>query len=254
MVRFGDDSAAKIEGRGKVKFVCKNGERRVFEGVFIIPKLMANIIGIGRLDKDGYQVVIDGGELLIKEPSGRLLAKVKQMMSKLYLLTVRVLVASIVVVREDQVAWRWHERLGHLNFPATRKIVKEELVRGLPEIGPVERPCVVCLAKKQRRTSFLAQAHGDLYGKISPPTPAGNQYFLLMVDDKSHFVSAMLLSTKDQVLEAIKRFQLSAESETGEKLGGLRTHRGGEFNSVNFLENCLEHGVQQQLTTAYSPQ
>jgi hypothetical protein len=57
-VRFSDDSAAEIEGRGKVEFVCKNGERRVFGGVLYIPKLSANIISAGRLDEEGYQVVI----------------------------------------------------------------------------------------------------------------------------------------------------------------------------------------------------
>jgi hypothetical protein len=73
-VRFGDDSAAEIEGHGKVEFICRNGERRVFEGVYFIPKLMANIVSVGRLDEDGYQVLIGNGELLIREPGGKLLA------------------------------------------------------------------------------------------------------------------------------------------------------------------------------------
>jgi hypothetical protein len=32
-VRFGDDSVAKIEGRGTVMFMCKNDESRSFDGV-----------------------------------------------------------------------------------------------------------------------------------------------------------------------------------------------------------------------------
>jgi hypothetical protein len=70
---------------------------------------------------------------------------------------------------------------------------------------------------------FLAQAqyhakrvlelvHENLCGKISLPTPAGNNYFLLMVDDRSHFVSIVLLSTKDQAVEAVRKFQLKAEA------------------------------------------
>jgi transposase InsO family protein len=210
-------------------------------------------------------VVIGSGELLIREPGGKLLARVKRTASRLYLLTVRLSAAMCTVTREDPVAWSWHERLGHLNFPTLKKMVKEELVRGLPDIGPVERPCAACLAGKQRRTPFPAQAqyraekvlelvHGDLCGKITPPTLAGNQYFLLMVDDKSRFMSVVLLSSKNQATDAIKSFQLKAKPETGEKLGGLRTDRGGEFNSTSFLDYCLEQGVQRQLTTPYSPQ
>jgi hypothetical protein len=66
-VRFSDDSAAEIEGRGKVEFLYRNGEHRVFEGVYFIPKLMANIVSVGCLDEDGYQVLISGGELWIRE-------------------------------------------------------------------------------------------------------------------------------------------------------------------------------------------
>jgi hypothetical protein len=98
----------------------------------------------------------------------------------------------------------------------------------------VDRPCEACLAGKQRRSSFPAQAqfraekvlelvHGDLCGKISPPTSAGNQYFILLVDDRSRFMSVELLATKDQAFDAIRRFQVKSESQTGRKLGSLRT-------------------------------
>jgi hypothetical protein len=264
-VRFGDDSAAEIEGRGKVEFVCKNGELRRFDGVYFIPKLTVNIMSVGRLDEDGYRVLIDGDELAIREPGGKLLARVKQAGSRLYLLHVTLSVAVCQVTRGDEMAWRWHERLGHLNFPAMKKLVREDLVQGLPDVGLAERSCEACLAGKQRRASFPAQAqypvervlqlvHDDLYGKISLPTPSGNEYFLLMVDDRSRFMSVVLLSSKSQAAEAIKSFQFRAEAETGQKLCGLRTDRGGEFNSTSFLKYCLEKGVQHQLTAPYSPQ
>jgi hypothetical protein len=48
-VRFGDDSVAEIEGRGTVEFLCKDGEHRVFARVYYIPKLMANIVSLGKL-------------------------------------------------------------------------------------------------------------------------------------------------------------------------------------------------------------
>jgi transposase InsO family protein len=30
--------------------------------------------------------------------------------------------------------------------------------------------------------------------------------------------------------------------------------RGGEFNSEDFVEHCVDHGVKRQLTTPYTPQ
>jgi hypothetical protein len=52
-------------------------------------------------------------------------------------------------------------------------------------------------------------------------------------------MSVVFLSSKDQATDVIERFQVRAECETGEKLGGLHTNRGGEFNSKNFVEYCL---------------
>jgi hypothetical protein len=264
-VRFGDDSAARIEGYEKVKFVCKNGEKWIFEGVYYIPQLTTNIVSVGRFDADGYEIFIGGGVLTIREPGGRLLARVKRMASRLYLREMNVSVAACSVARGDGVAWRWHERLGHLNFQAMQKMIREEMVRGLPVFSLVEHPYEACLARKQRRTSFLVQAqyrvervlelvHGDLCGKISPPTPVGNQYFLLMVDDKSRFMSIALLPSKDRTPEAIKDFQLRAKAKTKQKLGELCTDRRGEFNSSSFLEYCQDQGVQKQLTAPYSLQ
>jgi transposase InsO family protein len=52
-------------------------------------------------------------------------------------------------------------------------------------------------------------------------------------------MSVCLLQIKDRALEA----------NTEKKLGRLHTNRGGEFNSGNFMEYCLEHGVRWQLIT-----
>jgi hypothetical protein len=94
--------------------------------------------------------------------------------------------------------------------------------------------------RQQRRSSFPAQAqyqaervlqlvHGDICGKISPPTPAGNEDFLLLVDARSCFMSVVLLSSKNQAAEAIKIFHLRVEAEIGQRLGGLRTDGGSSI-------------------------
>jgi hypothetical protein len=130
MVWFSDDSAAKMEGCGKVELVCRNGERQIFSGVFYIPKLSANIINIGCLDEDGFHVVISSGELVIREPGGRMLARVKWIVNPLYLLlmTLSAIAAWCLVTRGEAEAWRWPKCLSHLNFLALKKMAREELV------------------------------------------------------------------------------------------------------------------------------
>jgi hypothetical protein len=138
-VHFGDDSVARIEGRGTVVFVCKNGESRSFNGVYFIPRLMTNIVNVGQLDEIGFKININIGMMKIREPGGVLLAKVKQEANFLYLLHLKFVQLTCLVVcgRGDEVAWRWHERFGHVNMVALRKLAQEELVHGLLEIGQV---------------------------------------------------------------------------------------------------------------------
>jgi hypothetical protein len=48
--------------------------------------------------------------------------------------------------------------------------------------------------------------HGDLYGPITMATPSGNTYFLLLVDDQSHFMWISTLVRKDQAAVAIRDY------------------------------------------------
>jgi len=86
----------------------------------------------------------------------------------------------------------WHGRFGHLGFDNLQKLVHNKMVRGLPSLDHVNQVCGVCLAGKQRRAPFpdnarrraahaLDLVHGDLCGPISPPTPSGNMYLLVLI-------------------------------------------------------------------------
>lgn len=62
--------------------------------------------------------------------------------------------------------------------------------------------------------------HGDLCGPVTPATPGGQGFFLLLVDDASRFMWVVLL-TKGAVADAIRQVQAAAE-ESGRKLQVLR--------------------------------
>ena len=71
--------------------------------------------------------------------------------------------------------------------------------------------------------------HGDLCGPITPATNGGRRYFLLLVDDYGRYMWLQLLTSKDEAVEAIKKFKTCAEAESGKKLRVLWIDRGGEF-------------------------
>ena len=263
-VRFGDGSVAEIEGRGTVLFQCKNGKHRSFAGVYFIPRLTANIVSLGQLEEAGFDIRLNHGAMSIREEGGRLLARIPHSDNRLYVLNINIARPVCLAARGEESAWWWHTRLGHVNMPALRKMARKELVRGLPTIDQVDQLCEACLAGKQRRTAFpdraqwwveraLELVHGDLCGPMTPATPSGNAYFLLLINDRSRYMWLALLPSKDRAAAAIKEFQARAAAESGCKLLALRTDRGGEFISKEFMEYCVAYGVHRQLTAPYSP-
>lgn len=201
----------------------------------------------------------------IREPGGLLLAKIRRRENRLYVLHLNIAHAGCLSLRGEEEAWRWHARLGHINMAALRRMAREELVRGLPSIGDVGRLCDACQAGKQRRTPFPSEAqfrakralelvHGDLCGPVTPATPSGNNYFLLLVDDYSRYMWLAAIPSKDRAAAAIRSIQAQAEGEGSVKLRVLRTDRGREFTSAEFAAYCAEDGVKRHLTAPYCPQ
>ena len=89
---------------------------------------------------------------------------------------------------------------------------------------------------------------------MTPVTPGGRRYFLLLVDDLSRFMWVMILGSKGEAADAIRRAQAAAEAESGRKLRVLRTDNGGEFTAAEFAAYCADEGIQRHYSAPYSPQ
>jgi hypothetical protein len=121
-VHFSDDSVVRIEGHEIVVLMCKNGESQSLKGVYFISRLATNVVSIGQLDEVGYKIDIDTRVIKIWEPSGLVLAKVKCEVNRLYLLHIKLAQSACFTVRRrgDEMAWRWQERFGHINWQPFR--------------------------------------------------------------------------------------------------------------------------------------
>ena len=138
------------------------------------------------------------------------------------------------------------------------------MVHGLPKFPASTVTCVDCLNGKQTRNSIPKQCssrstqpvelvHSDICGPISPISNSGKRYFLSFIDDYSRKAWAYLLAEKSDTLNCFKIFKSMVEKEAGMMLKCLRTDRGGEYTSTNFVHFCEENEIRRQLTNAYTP-
>ena len=65
--KFGEGSVVEIEGRDTILFVGKGGKHNKLTGVYFIPRLKANIVSLGQLDKAGCHISIKRGLLRIRD-------------------------------------------------------------------------------------------------------------------------------------------------------------------------------------------
>jgi hypothetical protein len=90
------------------------------------------------------------------------------------------------------------------------------MVRGMPSFDHVEQFYDVYVLTKQMRLPFSQQSsfrakewlelvHEDLCDPVTPATPGGRRYFLLLIDDISRYMWVVVLSSKGEVVDAIRR-------------------------------------------------
>ena len=265
-VRFGDGSAVEIMGKGSVLFQCKDKSQWLLHEVYYIPRLKSNLVSLGQLIEVGHSVSLDDDFLeVVDKVSGKLVIRVERLVNRLYKIELKLADPVCLMGSIGEPAWLWHARLGHVNFKALKMLVEKNMAAGVPMVDHPEQVCHGCLAGKQTRSSFprstsfraekpLQLVYVDLCGPISPPTPAGNKYFMLLVDDHRRWMDVSMLKCKDQAVDVFVRYKAEMQNQTGEKIKMLRSDRGGEFLSKLFAGVCEEARIKRQMTAPYTPQ
>jgi hypothetical protein len=132
----------------------------------------------------------------------------------------------------------WHRRLGHINFKNLNKLVKGNLVRGLPsKVFKNDHACVACHKGKQHRASCKAKAerfiteplhtlHMDLFGPTFVKSINHAQYCLVIIDDCTRFCWVFFLSSKDVNSGILQTFIELKENQLNHKVNIIRSDNG----------------------------
>ncbi|GJZ00948.1 putative ribonuclease H-like domain-containing protein [Tanacetum coccineum] len=160
----------------------------------------------------------------------------------------------------------WHRRLGHINFKNINKLVKDNLVRGLPtKHFENDQTCVSCLKGKQHRASYkskvlnpitklLFMLHMDLFGLTFMSSLMHKKYCLVVIDDYSRFTWVLFLTTKDETSEILKNFIKEIENLVDKKVKIIRSVNGTEFKNKVIDDFCREKGIKREYSVARTPQ
>ncbi|GJZ81535.1 ribonuclease H-like domain-containing protein, partial [Tanacetum coccineum] len=161
-VAFGGNSKeGKITGRGTIKTGNLD-----FENVYFVRELQFNLFSVSQMCDKKNSVLFNDTECIILSPNFKLtdeshvLLKVprKNNMHSVDLKNIVPkggLTCLFAKVTSDE-SKLWHRRLGHINFKTMNKLVKENLIRGLPlKLFENDQTYVACQKGKQHRAFSL---------------------------------------------------------------------------------------------------
>ncbi|GJW29117.1 ribonuclease H-like domain-containing protein [Tanacetum coccineum] len=160
-VTFGGGAkGGKITGKGTLKT-----GKLDFEDVYFVKELQFNLFSVSQMcDKKNSVLFTDTGCFVLSPDftladESQVLLKVPRK-NNMYSVDMKNIVpkeslSCLVAKATLDESMIWHRRLGHVNFKTINKLVKENLVRGLPtKHFKNDQTYVACLKGKQHKASF----------------------------------------------------------------------------------------------------
>ncbi|GJR81771.1 putative ribonuclease H-like domain-containing protein [Tanacetum coccineum] len=270
-VAFGG-SKGYITGKGKIKT-----GKLDFEDVSFVKELQHfNLFSVSQMCDKKNKVLFTDFECLVLSPDFKLpdenqiLLKVPRQ-NNMYSFNLENIVplgglACLIAKATTDESNKWHRRLGHVNFKNLNRLVKGNLVRGLPtKLFQNDHTCVACQKGKQHKASCKAKLvssishtlqllHMDLFGPTSVRSINHKTYCLVITDDFSRFSWTFFLRTKDETSAILKDFIRQIENQLNQKVKTIRCDNGTEFKNRDVIEFCGLKGIKREYSNARTPQ
>ncbi|GJR23014.1 ribonuclease H-like domain-containing protein [Tanacetum coccineum] len=210
-VAFGGNSKGeKITGKGKIRT-----GKLDFEDVYFVKELKFNLFSVSQMCDKKNSVLFTDTECVLLSPDFKLtdeshvLLKVPRK-DNMYSIDLKNVVPQggltcLFAKATPDESNLWHRRLGHVNFKTMNKLVRGNLVRGLPsKLFEINQTYIACQKGKQHRASCkteivssisqpLQMLHMDLFGPTFVKSLMKKMYRLVVTDDfsRKHALSFM---------------------------------------------------------------
>nr|GEV18951.1 hypothetical protein [Tanacetum cinerariifolium] len=261
----------KITGKGTIK----TGKLE-FENVYFVKDLKYNLFSMSQIcDNKNIVLFTDskcialGRDFKLLNDANILLRTPRQ--HNMYSINLKNIIphkdlTCLVAKASANECMLWHRRLGYLNFKTMNKLVRHNLVRGLPtKCFKNDHTCTACLKGKQHIASCksklvnyvtkpLHTLHMDLFGPTSVSSISHKWYCLVVTDDFSRFTWIFFLKSKDETCGILKKFITEIKNLKNLKVKIIRCDNGGEFRNKEMNDFCSQKEIKREFSNARTPQ
>lgn len=169
----------------------------------------------------------------------------------------------IVIVENNEDAYLWHRRLGHISEKGMGVLQSKGKLHGVNsvKIGLCEdyifgKQKIVSFSKggKVPKGTKLELVHTDVWGPSPVESIGGSKYYVTFIDDTTRKVWVYFLKNKSDVYGTFKKWKAIVENETGLRVKCLRSDTGGEYSDKDFKDYCAENEIRMEKTIPGTPQ
>nr|GEY66508.1 putative ribonuclease H-like domain-containing protein [Tanacetum cinerariifolium] len=267
----GNLKGGKISGKEKIKT-----SKLDFEDVYFIKEMKFNLFSVSQMCDKKNKVLFTDSECLVLSSDFKLPDESQVLLrvpreNNMYNVNLKDIVPSgdltclfaKAAINESNL---WHRRLGDVNFKTINKLVKGNLVRGLPtKVFENNNTCVACKKGKQHKASCktkpvisvnqpLFRLHMDLFGPTFFKSLNKKCYCLVITDDYSRFTWVFFLATKDETGPILKTFITGLENHLSLKVKVIRSDNGAEFKNSDLNQFCELKGIKSEFSVPRTPQ
>nr|GEU39934.1 putative ribonuclease H-like domain-containing protein [Tanacetum cinerariifolium] len=269
-VSFGQRKCKTI-GKGTIKT-----DKLEFENVYFVKDLKYNLISVSQIYDNKNSVLFIESECIVLGRDFKLIVDTNVLLRtprqhNMYSIDLNNIVpykdlTCLVAKASVDECMLWHRRLGHLNIKIMNRLVRHNLVRGLPfKYFENNHTCVACLKGKQHKASCktklvnsvtkpLYTLHMDLFGPTSVSSHNHKWYCLVVTDDFSRFTWTFFLKTKDETSGILRNFITKIENLKELRVKKIRCDNGGEFRNKEMNDFCSRKGIKREFSNARTPQ
>lgn len=143
-VSFGDRYKRDTLGYGSIVLGSV-----IIENVALVEGLKQTLFSISQLSDKGYHAGFDSEKCtIINKPNGEIVL-IDQRHGNINEASLEnsntYAIKYVYSKASNEVSWKWHKRLSHLNFKKINYLMKHNLVRGLPQLNFVQKGlCDAC--------------------------------------------------------------------------------------------------------------
>ncbi|GKC28562.1 retrotransposon protein, putative, ty1-copia subclass [Tanacetum coccineum] len=266
----GDGHRATVEAIGEFHLCLPSGLVLILHNCHYAPSITRGIISVSRLYKDGFVNRFENDNTISVSRNNLVYfcAIPRDDIYEIDLSSSNTNDSSMYAISNKRAKLNldstllWHCRLGHISKKRIEKLQHDGLLNST-DIKSFEK-CVSCMSGKMARKPYSHQVerakdllgliHTDVCGPFRTVSRQGASYFVTFTDDFSRYGYVYLLKHKHEVFETFKVFQKEVENQLGKTIKSLRSDRGGEYISQEFLDHLKEHGIIAHRTPPYMPQ